>query len=85
MRTTIPKLRKIIRKVITESMSPSDPDYEMVSEVIMQVNRQIMFGKLRDERSVRMEAETIAADYGVSHHVDYIVSMCMNMMRQMGF
>ena len=85
MKTTIPKLRRIIRKVITESMSPSDPDYEMVGEVIAQTNRKIMFGQIRDEGTLRMEVEELAVDYGVGQHIDYIVSKCMNMMRQMGF
>ena len=85
MKTTIPKLRKIIRKVIVESMSPSDPDYEMVGEVISQTNRKIMFGQIRDEGTLRMEVEELAVDYGVGQHIDYIVSKCMNMMRQMGF
>ncbi len=84
MKTTIPKLRRIIRKVIVESMSPSDPDYEMVGEVIAQTNRKIMFGQIRDEGTLRMEVEELAADYGVAQHIDYIVSKCMNMMRQMG-
>ena len=84
MKTTIPKLRKIIRKVIVESMSPSDPDYEMVGEVISQTNRKIMFGQIRDEGTLRMEVEELAVDYGVGQHIDYIVSKCMNMMRQMG-
>ena len=84
MKTTIPKLRKIIRKVIVESMSPSDPDYEMVGEVIAQTNRKIMFGQIRDEGTLRMEVEELAVDYGVGQHIDYIVSKCMNMMRQMG-
>ena len=72
MRTTIPKLRKMIRKVITESMSPSDPDYEMVAEVLSQVTRELMFGRIRDGDALYAKCEEIAADYGVSHHLDYI-------------
>ena len=38
MKTTIPQLRKMIRKVITESkmnmMEPSHPDYESVAEAV---------------------------------------------------
>ena len=84
MKTTIPKLRKMIRKVIVESMSPSDPDYEMVAEVIAQVNRKIMFGQIVDEDTLHMEVEEAATDYGVAQHIDYIVSKCLNMMQQMG-
>ena len=73
MRTTVPKLRKIIRKVITESiMSPSDPDYETVAEVISQVTRELMFGRIRTGPELFAKCEEIAADYGVSHHIDYI-------------
>ena len=85
MRTTIPKLRRMIRKVIVESMSPSDPDYESVSEVIMQVNRKVMFGQVRDEVTLREECELLAGDYQVYQHVDYIFDKCLQMMRQMGF
>jgi chaperonin cofactor prefoldin len=84
MKTTIPKLRQMIRKVIVESMSPSDPDYESVGEVIMQVNRKIMFGQIADEASLREECELLAGDYQVYQHVDYIFEKCLNMMRQMG-
>ena len=85
MRTTIPKLRKMIRRVIVESMSPSDPDYDSVAEVISQVNRKIMFGQIRDEASLREEVELIAGDYEVYHHVDYIFEKCLQMMQRMGF
>ena len=84
MKTTIPKLRKMIRKVIVESMSPSDPDYEMVAEVIMQVNRKVMFGQITDEASLREQCELIAGDYEVYHHVDYIFEKCLETMRNMG-
>ena len=84
MRTTIPKLRNMIRKVIVESMSPSDPDYEAVAEVITQVNRKIMFGQIRDEASLREEVELISGDYEMYHHVDYIFDKCLEMMRRMG-
>ena len=84
MRTTIPKLRKMIRKVIVESMSPSDPDYESVAEVIAQVNRKVMFGQIRDEASLREEVELIAGDYEMYHHVDYIFDKCLQMMKRMG-
>lgn len=85
MKTTIPKLRKMIRKVIAESMSPSDPDYEMVAEVIAQVNRKVMFGQVRDEAQLREECELIAGDYEVYQHVDYIFAKCLQTMKQMGF
>ena len=85
MKTTIPKLRKMIRQVIVESMSPSDPAYESVAEVISQVNRKVMFGQIRDEVSLREECELLAGDYEVYQHVDYIFDKCLQMMRQMGF
>ena len=72
MKTTIPKLRKMIRKVIVESMSPSHPDYEMVGEVISQVTRELMFGRIRTGDELFAKCEEIAADYDVSQHLDYI-------------
>ena len=84
MKTTIPKLRKMIRKVIVESMSPSDPDYEMVGEVIAQINRKIMFGQIIDQRALRAECEEMAASYGVGQHCEYIIEKCSVMMRRMG-
>ena len=66
MRTTIPKLRKMIRKVIVESMSPSDPDYDTVAEVISQIKRDLMFGHIpADEEAVEMECSERAREYGV--------------------
>tara|TARA_B100000035_G_scaffold109995_1_gene93382 strand:- start:33 stop:290 length:258 start_codon:yes stop_codon:yes gene_type:complete len=84
MRTTVPKLRKMIRKVIVESMSSNDPDYESVAEVISQVNRKVMFGQIRDQESLREECELLAGDYQVYHHVDYIFDKCLQMMQRMG-
>jgi hypothetical protein len=55
-----------------------------VGEVIMQVNRKIMFGQIADEASLREECELLAGDYQVYQHVDYIFEKCLNMMRQMG-
>ena len=83
MKTTIPNLRKIIRKVIVESMSPSDPDYDTVAEVIAQVNRRIMFGMIEaDEESVELDCREYADEYGVPQHFDYIVSKCMQVANQ---
>ena len=83
MKTTIPKLRKIIRKVIVESMSPSDPDYDTVAEVISQVNRRIMMGMIEaDEESVELDCREYADEYGVPQHYDYIVSKCMQVANQ---
>ena len=84
MKTTMPKLRRIIRKVITESMSPSDPDYEMVGEAIAQINRKVMFGQITDEAALRAECEMMADDYGVAQHCEYIIEKCTAMMRRMG-
>ena len=78
MKTTIPKLRKMIRKVIVESMSQSDPDYDTVGEVISQITRSIMHGHIpADEEAVEMECQDRAREYGVSQHVGYIIEKCM--------
>ena len=83
MKTTIPKLRKMIRKVIVESMKPSDPDYDTVAEVISQIKRDLMFGHIpADEEAVEMECSERARDYGVQQHTQYIIDKCMNVARQ---
>ena len=88
MRTTIPKLRKMIRKVITESnmgeLDPMDPDYESVAEVIMQVTRQLMRGQIRTGEDLRTLCEELAGDYQVYHHVDYIFDKCSATKLRMG-
>ena len=84
MKTTIPKLRKMIRKVIVESMSPRDPDYEMVGEVISQINRRVMVGQITDRRALRDECVELADVYGVGQHCDYIIEKCSVMLRRMG-
>ena len=88
MKTTIPQLRKMIRKVITEAnikdldtsgiyrprkaMKPSHPDYEMVAEVIMQVTRRVMRSDGMTGDEVLQLCEEIAGDYQVHQHLDYI-------------
>ena len=76
MKTTIPQLRKMIRKVITESkmdmMDPSHPDYESVAEVIMQVTRTLLRSSGMTGDEVLQLCEEIAGDYQVYHHLDYI-------------
>ena len=76
MKTTIPQLRKMIRKMITESkmdmMDSNHPDYESVAEVIMQVTRRVMRGEGSDGDSLLQLCEEIAGDYQVYHHLDYI-------------
>ena len=84
MKTTIPKLRQIIRKVIVESMSPSDPDYDTVAEVISQVLRAAMYGQIAGADQIYQECATIAADYGVSQHIDYIAENVITKIQQMG-
>ena len=84
MKTTIPKLRKMIRKVIVESMSPSDPDYEMVAEVISQVKRQAMFGQIHGADQIYNACVELAEDYGVSQHIDYIAEKVITQIQQMG-
>lgn len=85
-------LRRIIREeysrlkrqgLIKESMSPSDPDYETVSEVIMQVMRQLMFGQISTSE-VPMQCELLAGDYEVYHHLDYIIDQVMIKAQAMG-
>ena len=76
MKTTIPQLRKMIRKVITESkmdmMDPSHPDYDAVAEVIMQVTQRLMRGQYVDGDALLQLCEELAGDYQVYHHLDYI-------------
>ena len=83
MKTTIPQLRKMIRKVIVESMSPSDPDYEMVAEVISQVKRQAMFGQIHGADQIYNACVELANDYGVSQHIDYIAEKVITQIQQM--
>ena len=59
MKTTLPKLRKMIRKVIVESMTPSDPDYETVGEVISQVLRMVMYGQIAGADQIYQEVTNI--------------------------
>ena len=76
MKTTIPQLRKLIRKVITESkmdmMDPSHPDYESVAEVIMQVTRRLLRSGGMSGDEVLQLCEELAGDYQVYQHLDYI-------------
>ena len=84
MKTTIPQLRKMIRRVITESMSPSDPDYDMVAEVISQVKRQAMFGQIHGADQIYNACVELANDYDVSQHIDYIAEKVITQIQQMG-
>ena len=84
MKTTMPQLRKMIRKVIIEGMSPSDPDYEMVAEVISQVKRQAMFGQIHGADQIYNACVELANDYGVSQHIDYIAEKVITQIQQMG-
>ena len=84
MKTTIPKLRRMIRKVITESMAPSDPDYDTVAEVISQVKRQAMFGQIHGADQIYNACAEMAEDYGVSQHLDYIAEKVITQIQQMG-
>lgn len=84
MKTTIPKLRRMIRKVIVESMSPSDPDYDSVAEVISQVRRQAMFGQIHGADQIYNACVELAEDYGVSQHIDYIAEKVITQIQQMG-
>ena len=84
MKTTIPKLRRMIRKVIVESMSPSDPDYDSVAEVISQVKRQAMFGQIHGADQIYNACVELAEDYGVSQHIDYIAEKVITQIQQMG-
>ena len=88
MKTTIPQLRKMIRRVITESnpkdldtsgiyksvnaMKPDHPDYESVAEVIMQVTRRLLRGDGMTGDELLQLCEEIAGDYQVHQHLDYI-------------
>lgn len=66
-----------------ESMSPSDPDYDTVAEVISQIRRDLMFGYIdADEEAVEIAASERAEDYGVKHHFEYIVAKCVKIASQ---
>ena len=84
MKTTIPKLRRMIRRVIQESMSSNDPDYGTVGEVIMQVTRAAMYGQVSGADQIYAKCVEIAEDYGVSQHVDYIAEKVINQIQAMG-
>ncbi len=84
MKTTIPKLRRMIRRVIVESMSPSDPDYDTVAEVISQVKRQAMFGQIHGADQIYNACVELAEDYDVSQHIDYIAEKVITQIQQMG-
>ena len=88
MKTTIPQLRKMIRRVITESnpkdldtsgiyksmktMKPDHPDYDTVAEVIMQVTRRLLRGDGMSGDELLQLCEELAGDYQVYQHLDYI-------------
>ena len=78
------QLRKVIRKVIVESMSPNDPDYDTVAEVISQVKRQAMFGQIHGADQIYNACVELAEDYGVSQHIDYIAEKVITQIQQMG-
>ena len=78
MRIKLSELKRAIRKVIVESMSPQDPDYDTVGEVISQITRSIMHGHIpADDEAVEMEVIEKAREYGVYQHVEYIYEKCM--------
>ena len=83
MRTTVPRLRKVIRKVIVESMTPSDPDYDAVAEVIQMVTRELLFGRIGPDE-VPEKCELYAGDYQVYHHLEYIIEKVMSRIEVMG-
>ena len=87
MKTTMPNLRKLIRKVITESkmsiMDSSHPDYESVAEVIQMVTRELMFGRIGADE-VPEQCELYAGDYQVYHHLEYIIEKVMSRLEAMG-
>ena len=70
MRIRESKLRRIIRKVIVESMSPSHPDYEMVGQAI----HQALMGVMMRRQDVDTAVTTACTDLGMMEHYDYIYS-----------
>ena len=84
MKTTMPKLRQMIRKVITESMSPNHPYYDMVAEVIMRVSRDVMFGHISGRDAIYNECVIQADENEVGTHIDYIFEKVMARVEAMG-
>ena len=74
----------MIRKVLQESMTPSDPDYDAVGEVIMQLSRSVMFGHISGADEIYNECVMVADDYGVGRHIDYIYEKVMAKVQAMG-
>jgi len=84
MKTTISQLRKTIRKVITESMNPNHPYYDMVAEVIMRVSRDVMFGHISGRDAIYNECVIQATENEVGTHIDYIFEKVMARVEAMG-
>ena len=76
MKTTLPQLRKMIRRVITETkmeaMKPDHPDYDAVAEVIMQVTGRLLRSDGMTGDELLQLCEELAGDYQVFQHLDYI-------------
>jgi len=75
MRIKESKLRRIIRKVLVESISPSDPDYEMVAQAI----QQAMMAVLMRRQDIDTAVSTVCEDFGLMQHYDYIYSRVQEM------
>ncbi len=75
MRIKESKLRRIIRKVIVESLSPSHPDYEMVAQAV----QQAMMAVLMRREDIDSAVTTVCEDFELMEHYDYIYSRVQEM------
>ena len=73
----------IYRPKDRKPMSPNDPDYESVADVINMVSRDLMFGHIGADE-VPEKCELYAGDYQVHHHLEYIIDKVMSRIEAMG-
>jgi len=94
MRLTKGQLKRIIREEYTRlqrqglineaMMSPSDPDYNTVAEVIMTVVRSVMFGHIHGPDAIHAKCMEEAEYSGVPHHAEYIAEKVFERIMAMG-
>jgi hypothetical protein len=79
------RLRRRLRRAINEAMmSPDDPDYNAVGNVIMNVMRAVMFGHIQGPNAIHEMIVEEAGYEGVSHHIDYIGEKVFEKIQAMG-
>ena len=95
MKLTEKQIKQIIKeelnKVINEMMSPDDPAYDAVGEVIMMTTRKFThlapmiqqgMGHMFQNDIYQHIAE-MCQDYGCEGHEEYILEKVMNMLKRM--